>query len=116
MRFLVDEMFSRDPVERLRQAGHDAQHVTDVGLAGAEDHDIVAHAAAHDQVVVTENIADFARLVELRLAAGQVVPPVLLVRKSRLPSGAGALAHHLAHRVDRWAEENADPFRHLHWL
>jgi predicted nuclease of predicted toxin-antitoxin system len=34
VRFLVDEMFGPDVAGRLREAGHHAAHVDDLGLAG----------------------------------------------------------------------------------
>src|SRR6266496_2489505 len=39
--------------------GHDAVHVTEVGLRGAPDTQVAATARADSRAVVTENVADF---------------------------------------------------------
>ncbi len=116
MRFLIDEMFHPEVARQLRDAGHDGVHVGDVGLAGAEDVDIVARAAADDRVVVTENAVDFVSLLDARTATGQRVPPVVIALERTLPAGAGAMTHHLAVRLVRWAERHPSPYRHVHWL
>lgn len=94
--------------------GHDAVSVTDVGLRGAEDAVVFVLAVAEERVVVTENVADYAALVEQRQAGDEPCTPVVLVRKSTFPSG-GALPSRLAAHLDRWARENPDPYTGLHW-
>jgi predicted nuclease of predicted toxin-antitoxin system len=116
VRFLVDEMFGHDLVVRLEDAGHDTVHVQQLGLAGAEDHDLLARAADDDRVVVTENAADFVPLLEGRTAAGLAVPPVVIALKRGFPPGAAAMHHALAVKLTRWAEQHPDPYRHVHWL
>lgn len=116
MRFLVDEMFGPETAARLVKAGHDAVHVGQLGLTGAEDHDVLTRAAEEDRVVVTENAVDFIALLDSRTAAGLAVVPVVIALKRCLPAGAGAMSHALASRLAAWADENADPYRHVHWL
>jgi predicted nuclease of predicted toxin-antitoxin system len=116
MRFLVDEMFGSEASSRLRDAGHDAIHVDELGLAGAEDREVLARAADEDRVVVTENAADFVPLLDARIAAGLTVPPVVIALKRSLPSGAAAMHRALAKRLAAWADQNPDPYRHVHWL
>lgn len=116
MRFLIDEMFHGGIAERLRVAGHDAVHVGEIGMAGVEDADIVERSAAENRVVVTENAADFVALLDARTAAGLTAPPVIIALKRTMPRGAGAMSHHLAERLDAWAQANPDPYRHVHWL
>jgi len=52
------------PTKRLRDNGHDVLAVLDgeVGLASRSDEDVLAWASRTNQCVVTENVADFARL------------------------------------------------------
>lgn len=116
MRFLVDEMFGPDVAERLRAAGHDALHVRQLGLAGADDSDVLARAVDEDRVVITENAADFVVLLDQRVAAGTALVPVVIVLKRNLPPGAGAMNHALAEKLSAWAASNADPYRHVHWI
>ncbi len=51
-----------------------------VGLAGAADEDVFAHAMARDQIVVTVNVGDFMRLA----AAIEVHPGVIALREAGL--------------------------------
>ena len=115
MRWLLDEMLPPGAAEELNGRGHDATTVADLGLAGQPDPVIFDRAASEGRVVVTENIADFAVLLEQRLRNDQPVVPVVFVRKTDLPR-RGALPHHLAGRLDRWAEANPDPYLGPHWL
>lgn len=104
--FLVDEMFSPAAAATLREKyGHDAVHVAEVGLQGADDTQVAAVARADGRAVVTENVADFA-------AEREVV--LLFVLKKNLPPG-GAQAGALASVVDRWAHENPEPYVGPHW-
>lgn len=116
MRFLVDEMFAADVARQLVAAGHDAVHVQQLGLAGAEDSVVLARAAEGDRVVVTENAADFVPLLELRIAAGLTVTPIVVALKRKLPRAAGAMNHALVQKLVGWAETHPDPHRHVHWL
>jgi predicted nuclease of predicted toxin-antitoxin system len=116
VRFLIDEMFGSDVVDRLRGAGHDVVGVRDVGLAGRDDATILARAVRDDRVVVTENAADFVPLLDLRAGAGEAMTPVLVILKRNLPRGVGAMSNALVRRVAKWAKANPDPYRHVHWL
>ena len=52
-RFLIDEDMPRSTALALRQAGHTAMDVRDVGLRGRADADVFAYAQAHDLALVT---------------------------------------------------------------
>ena len=59
--FLVDEMFPIAAAALLRDTyGHDAVHVSEIGLQATEDTQVAAAARAQGRAVVTENVADFA--------------------------------------------------------
>jgi hypothetical protein len=104
--FLLDEMFPPAAAALLREKyGHDAVHVAEVGLRGADDAQVAAVARADGRAVVTENAADFA-------AERDVV--LLFVLKKNLPSGA-AQAAALASVLDRWAHEHPEPYVGPHW-
>lgn len=115
MRWLLDEMLPPGAAAELNRRGHDAVPVADLGLAGQPDSVVFDRAVADSLVVVTENVADFAVLLDERLRRDQPVMPVVFVRKTDLPR-RGALAHHLAIRLHRWAEANPDPYLGRHWL
>ena len=115
MRWLLDAMLPPGAAEELTGRGHDATTVADLGLAGEADPVIFDRAVTEGRVVVTENIADFAILLDQRLRSEAPVVPVVFVRKIDLPR-RGALPHHLAVALDRWAEANPDPYLGPHWL
>ncbi|MGI8697331.1 MAG: DUF5615 family PIN-like protein [Mycobacteriales bacterium] len=70
MRFRLDGNLPPRPVERPTGAGYDARHVTDLGLASADDSAIFDRAAADGDVVVTAD-SDFS----MRLAARRSAQP-----------------------------------------
>lgn len=108
-------MLPRVAAELLNRRGHDAVAVHDVELAGAADPDVFDHAVADRRLVVTENFADYSLLVTQRLSNDQPCVPVVFVHKPDFPSG-GALAVHLAERLDSWAVAHPEPYVGLHWL
>ncbi|MGH2861187.1 MAG: DUF5615 family PIN-like protein [Solirubrobacteraceae bacterium] len=78
MRFLIDECVSPRVGEVLKEAGHDAVHLRDVGLLGANDSDVMASATADSRVVVSAD-TDFGELLATR---GATLPSVILLRQS----------------------------------
>lgn len=102
---LIDEMFSAAVADELRGQGHDAVHVTEVGMRGADDAAVADLARADDRVIVTENVADFA-------AERDVV--LVFVLKRNLPAG-GSQAPALARVLDRWLGQTPEPYLGAHW-
>lgn len=116
MRFLIDEMFSPAVARHLTDLGHDARQVRDLGPAGRTDDEVFDRATAEERIVVTENAVDFVALLDAAASGGLVTAPVVLALKRTLPAGAGTMAHELATRLARWADDHPDPYRHVHWL
>jgi predicted nuclease of predicted toxin-antitoxin system len=108
-------MLPPDTAAELNRRGHDATSVAGLGPAGQADPVVFDRAVAEGRVVVTENVADFAALLDQRLRNDQSAVPVVFVRKADLPR-RGALPHHLAERLHTWAEANPDPYLGPHWL
>ena len=95
MKLLLDEMYPPALAEALRGSGIDASSVGERGLGGRSDPDVLAAAAADGSVLLTENVADFARLAAEHLTTGGHHPGVLIAlssRFSRRPSGINAIA------------------------
>jgi predicted nuclease of predicted toxin-antitoxin system len=115
VRWLVDEMLPPETAPELNRRGHDATSVAHLGLAGQVDPVVFDRAVDEGRVVVTENVADFAALLDQRVRNDQPATPVVFVRKADLPR-RGALPRHLAERLHTWAEANPDPYLGSHWL
>jgi tagatose-1,6-bisphosphate aldolase non-catalytic subunit AgaZ/GatZ len=104
--FLIDEMFPPAAAVLLREKyGRDAVHVAEVGLQSAADAQVAAAARADGLAVVTENVVDFAAELDVVL---------VFVLKKNLPVGGGQ-ASALAAVLDRWAQEQPEPYVGQHW-
>jgi len=97
MRFLVDMNVSPKIAAVLRQEGHDAIHLSELGLGDADDVDVFARAAAESRIVVTFDL-DFGEIVA---ASATRHTSVLLFRlrsmrfdKRPAPSGRGVARRH----------------------
>lgn len=80
MRLLLDQGLPRSASRLLKEAGLDTVHTSEIGLAEAEDADILQAAASMDRVVVTLD-ADFHAMIALTRATG---PSVIRIRIERL--------------------------------
>lgn len=78
MKFLIDESLSARVAELLAAEGHDAVHISDRGLLGAPDTDVMSTATAEGRVVVSVD-TDFGELLALGRHPG---PSVILIRRS----------------------------------
>lgn len=72
MRFLVDNQLPAALAAWLRERGHDAEHVLDVGLAQAKDTPVWRQAHERGAVVITKD-EDFAERVRRGRPGPQVV-------------------------------------------
>jgi hypothetical protein len=94
LKLLLDEMYSSTHAEALLAAGIDAVTVIGLGLAGRSDPEVFAEAVARDRAILTENVADFARIAAEHLTTGHHHPGVLVAlssRFSRRPAGLAPL-------------------------
>ena len=63
-KLLLDEHVSPEVANRLSARRIDATHVRNRGILGAKDHEVLKLAFDEDRILVTANVADFAKLVK----------------------------------------------------
>jgi hypothetical protein len=108
LKLLLDEMYSPALADALRRTRIDAVTVSELGLAGSSDPDVLAAAVAHGRAVLSENVADFARISAEHLTAGHHHPGVLIAlssRFSRRPAGVPALVTSIQAVAERPLED-----------
>jgi predicted nuclease of predicted toxin-antitoxin system len=108
VKLLLDEMYSARHAEALRHARIGAVTVAELGLAGRSDLDVFAAAASDGYVLLSENVADFARIAADHLSAGHHHPGVLIAlssRFSRRPAGRRTLVVAVLAMADQSLED-----------
>jgi Domain of unknown function (DUF5615) len=103
LKLLLDEMYPPALAEALRAASLDASTAAGLGLAGRSDPELFTAAVAGEHVVLTENVADFARIAAEHVLAGGHHPGVLIglsSRFSRRPAGVARIAAAVAAVAD----------------
>jgi predicted nuclease of predicted toxin-antitoxin system len=114
LKLLLDEMYSPGLANALRAADVDARTVVELGMAGSSDPEVFAAAIADERTLLTENVADFARISAEHVVAGQHHPGVLIAlsaRFSRRASGIGPLVRAIR---DMAEEQPTDRLVYLH--
>jgi hypothetical protein len=96
LKLLLDEMYPDALSERLRLDGIDASCAIELGLAGRSDADLFAAAVDDDYTVLTENVADFARLAAEHLSTGRHHPGILVALSSRFSRRPAGITHLVA--------------------
>lgn len=105
MRLLLDEHYDYAIAEELRRRGIDAvaiQHERP-DLEGRDDDDVLRTAAAERRVVVTNNVRDYAPLVEDRALRGDAHFGVIFTDDATFPrthAGIGLIVRALAAFVE----------------
>lgn len=99
MRFLLDENLSEKLVPLLAGAGHDVEHVRQIGLAGTFDPGVLELAAREDRVLISAD-TDFGTLLARTHA---IAPSFVLIRRligRRVPEIASVILDNLSEMED----------------
>ena len=96
-RFLADENFDNDILRGVlrRNPQIDIVRVQDIGLAGAEDPDVLARAAEEGRVLLTHDVRTITAFAYERVEHGLKMPGVFEAAKDAAP------ADHLRHFTNR---------------
>lgn len=116
-RFLFDQHVNGRALRRLRERGVDVVHTAEVGLAEADDPDVLAWARSESRLVVTRNDRDFVPLVRAYAANGNDFPGVLFYPTSVRHSDVGAHVRALEAWIERAEATGRNAARSgLDWL
>jgi len=101
MRFLADMGVARDVVRWLREQGHDAVHLLDLGLERLPDREIFAKAAAERRILLTFDL-DFGEIAAMT-RDGQAIVLLFRLSSARYEHVRARLARCLAQIESRLA-------------
>jgi hypothetical protein len=106
VRLLLDEMHAASIAGRLRDGGFDVIAVTEEReLRGRADEDLLGFAAGERQVVVTENVRDFAPLARDWAAVGRAHDGIVFTSPVRFSRAARAYPEELLDALRTFLEE-----------
>jgi hypothetical protein len=92
LRLLLDEHYSREIAEQLRDRGHDAVAVKErADLIAIGDAELFTLMAAERRAILTENVGDFMPLVQGAAAAGEAHFGVVFTSHGSMPRSKAAI-------------------------
>lgn len=94
MKLLLDEMHSTALATTQREQGNDAAAVAELGLTGSSHDELFAASVSDGYAILTENVADFARISADHVAAGRPHHGVMIAAIDTVVAPAGG--HELA--------------------
>jgi hypothetical protein len=92
---MLDAHYADVIAQRLRDAGHDAQTVSERGLKGLDDEPLLALCAHEARALVTNNVRDFVPLARAWAASGRDHAGLLLTADASLPRHKGGVSRYV---------------------
>ena len=119
MRLLLDEHYSREIAEQLRERGHDVIAVKeDAAVEGLDDEPLLSLARDQGRALLTNNVSDFALLILEWTSRGESHAGVIFTSDGSMPRSRntiGLYVERLSGVLDEHPEE--DSFRdRVEWL
>lgn len=117
VKLLVDEMYPPVIAEQLRERGHDAVAVVEVGgAAGMADAALLRWAHDNGRAVVTENVVDFLALHAAALQSGDRHSGIIFASNATFPRGKASTVGALVKALDRLLSATAELDTDIRWL
>jgi Domain of unknown function (DUF5615) len=119
VRLLLDEMYPPSIAQGLRDRGHDAVAVVErPELRQLADDAVFAAAQRERRAVVTENVADFARIADDHDRRGAAHHGLVLVPPGRYPRGRPRTVGAMVGPLDKLArqQDSDEPTSRRVWL
>lgn len=117
MRLLLDEMYPAAIAEALRSRGLDVLAVQEQeGLRELSDEALFSAARHAGQVLVTENVKDFAPIEAHARAAGETNPGLIFTSNRSFPRHRERFIGAVAAALETFASQHPDCTGAVHWL
>jgi Domain of unknown function (DUF5615) len=119
LRLLLDEHYSREIAEQLRERGHDVTAVKeDPTLEGLDEEPLLSLARDQSRALLTNNVGDFALLIQQWTSRGESHAGVIFTSDDSMPRSRntiGLYVERLSQLLDERPEENSFRDR-VEWL
>jgi hypothetical protein len=118
VKLLLDVHHSPRAAERLAERGHDVLAAAkESALAAISDEELLRYAANEGRALVTEDVADFGRLIQLWASTGEQHAGVVFTSPRRFHRGSTAYPENLIVSLDRLLQQPPE-LEHdwVHWL
>ena len=119
MKLLLDELYSKQIAQRLRERGHDVVSVKERReLEGLSDGDLFALMPAEQRAIVTENWADYDRQMRRAIDEGTTHYGIVFTSRRQLPRSRETIGLYVRVLDDFLRRHPAvdAPMNTSHWL
>lgn len=118
MKIALDHHYSRAIAERLREEGHDVVAAVECGWEQVDDETLLGLCEADQRVLVTNNVADFAVIVQRWVEQGRSHPGLIFTSDVSLPRTRATIGKYIELLTALLLNESNSPkwVDRIHWL